>query len=172
VRLCRLILILRFRRVGFASSSGEIDPPSALLRRLPLIRDFVVHFQPLKCRGFRRIESKFANFFAEEISLFRMVVETACFDFVSPAFNFLWRFLYAGTVEPFYDFLVARSLLDLRLEIVAFHVFETEEHVIERTIEVIFADISRHQGAAFIDGAAKDCVTSDGEARTARGFFL
>jgi hypothetical protein len=74
-------------------------------------------------------------------------------------------------VEPFDDFRVARPLLDLRFEIVALHSFEAKEHVIERTIEVIFANISPNQGAAFIDRAAKDRITANADAWTARGFF-
>jgi hypothetical protein len=60
-----------------------------------------------------------------------MVVETACLHFVSPAFDFIRRFLFVGLIKPFHDFLVACALLDLRLEIVALHTFEAKEHVIE-----------------------------------------
>ena len=92
-----------------------------------------------------------------------MVVETAGLHFVSPAFDFLLRFLFAGLVEPFDHFLVACALLDLRFEIVSLHTFETKDNVIERTIEVIFANISRYQRATFIDCAAKNCVTANAE---------
>jgi len=36
---------------------------------------------------------------------------------------------------------------------------------------VILANISRHQGAAFIDCAAKNCVTANANPRTAWRFF-
>jgi hypothetical protein len=165
VRLCRLILI-------FAPSASWLpvvfaDPPCSNLRSSLGVRDSIVHFQPLERCRLRRIESEFLDLFAEEVALFRMVVETACLHFVSPGFDFLRRFLFAVLVEAFHDFLIACALFNLRFEIVAFHSFETEEHIIERTIEVILADISRYQRAAFIDCAAKNCVTANANPRTA-----
>jgi len=59
----------------------------------------------------------------------------------------------------------------LSFEIVALHNFETEEHVIERTSEMIFVDVPRHERAAFVDGAPKNGVAADSNARTARRFF-
>src|SRR6266487_3613672 len=139
--------------------------PSAKLRSLLPMRRSVVDLQPLEGRGLRGIEFEFLDLFAEEIALLRMVVETARLHFVSPTFDFLCRFLFAALIEPFGNFLVACALLDLRFEIVAFHTFETEEHVIERTIEVIFANISGHQRAAFIDRAAKNRIIANANAR-------
>ena len=135
------------------------------------MRRSIVDFQPLEGRGLRGIESEFLDLFGEEIALLRMVVETARLYLVSPAVDFLGRFLFAGLIEPFDHFLVACASLDLRFEIVAFHTLEREERVIQRTIEMIFANISRYQGAAFVDGTAKDCVTADANARTAWGLF-
>jgi hypothetical protein len=54
----------------------------------------------------------------------------------------------AVSIEPPDHFLIACAILDLRFEIVALHAFETKQRVIERTIEVIFANISRYQRAA------------------------
>jgi hypothetical protein len=59
----------------------------------------------------------------------------------------------------------------LRFEIVAFHTFETKEDVIERAIEVIFANISPNLGAAFIDGPTKYRITANADPWTARGLF-
>src|SRR5436190_2104168 len=72
--------------------------------------------------------------------------------------------------KPFNHFLIARALLDLRLEIIAFHAFEAKEHVIHRTIEMIFPDIARHESAAFVDRASKNRVATDPNAWTARRF--
>lgn len=136
-----------------------------------LVRDSVIDFQPLERCCFRGIEAEFFDLFAEELPLFRVIVEAARLDLVSPAFDFFGRFLFACLVEPFDHFLVARAPFGLRFEIVAFHTLETEERVIQRTIEVIFANVSRHQGTALIDRAAKDGVTANANARTARGLF-
>ena len=133
--------------------------------------DSVVDFQPLERCGFRGIEAEFLDLFAKEIAFFRMIVEAACLDLVSPMVDFVRRLLFARLMKPFDDFMVACALLDLRSEIVAFYTFETEEHVIERTIEVIFANISTYLGATLINRAAKDCVTANANARTAWGLF-
>src|SRR5437762_12731415 len=96
-----------------------------------------------------------------------MVVETAGLHFVSPAFDLLRRFLFAVLVEPFDHFMVDCALLDLRFEIVALHTFETKDDAIERTIEVIFANISRYQRATFIDCTSKKTVTANANQWTA-----
>jgi hypothetical protein len=114
------------------------------LRRLLRVGNSIVHFQPLERRRFRRIESEFLDLFAEELLLFGMIVKAACLNLISPAFDFLRCFLFACLVKPFDYFLVACALFDLRFEIVALHAFETKDHVIQRTIEVILANISRH----------------------------
>src|SRR6266480_4171867 len=134
------------------------------------VGDSIVDFQPLEGCRLRRIEPEFLDLFAEELALFRVIIETACLDLFGPTFDFLRRFLFAALIEPLDYFLVARALLDLRFEIVAFHAFETKEHVIQRTIEVIFPDIARHESAAFVDRASKNRVAADPNARTARRF--
>jgi hypothetical protein len=144
---------------------------SALLRSFLLMRDFVIDFQPLERSGFRGIQPEFLDLFAEVVALFRMLVETACLCFVSPTFNLFGHFLFATLIEPFHDFLVACALLDLHFEILALHTFETEEHIIERTVEVIFANISRYQSAALIDCATESCVTANADPRTTWRFL-
>ena len=94
------------------------------------------------------------------------------YDLVTPALDFFLRFLFAISVKPFNHFLIARALLDLRLEIIAFHAFEAKEHVIHRTIEMIFPDIARHESAAFVDRASKNRVAADPNPWTARRFPL
>ena len=127
MRLCRPILIFcALRWVGFPSSSGEADPPCGDLRGLLLIRDFIVRFQPLERCRFRRIESEFLDLFAEEILLFRMIVEAACLNLVSPAFDFLRRFFFRR-----FDLAIRTSPDRLRpvrfaLEILSPHAFDKE----------------------------------------------
>ena len=132
----------------------------------------IVHFQPFKRGRFFRIEPEFLDLFAEELLFFRMIVKAACLDLISPTFDFLRRFLCACLVEPFDYFLVACALLNLRFEIVTLYVLEAKEHVIQRTIEVIVADIPRHERATFIDGAAKNRIAANANARTSRRLFL
>ena len=100
-----------------------------------------------------------------------MVVETTRLYLLDPTFDFPRRFLFAAWIEPFDHLLVARALLNLGFEIVILHTFETEQHIIERTIEMMFADVPRHERAAFIDGAAKDGIAAYSNTRTPRVFL-
>src|SRR5439155_26631454 len=138
------------------------------LRRLLRVGDSVVDFKPLERCCLFRIEPEFFDLFAEELALFWMVVEAAGFHLLAPASDFLWRFLLAALIEPFDDFLVACSLLDLRFEIISPYAFESEKRVVEGAIEMVLADVPRHQCPAFVDRAAKNRVTRDADARTAR----
>jgi hypothetical protein len=90
--------------------------------------------------------------------------------FVAPPLDLSWGFLFAASVKPFDYFLVACALLDLRFEIVAFHSFETKKHVIERTIEMIFANVPSHERAAFVDRSAKYGIAANSNVRTTRRF--
>src|SRR5205814_6759586 len=96
-----------------------------------------------------------------ELTFLRVVVEAGRFGFLAPAFDLVRRFLFAIGVEPFRHLLIARAVLDLRFEIGAFDSFETEQRVIERTIEVVFADVARDQRRALVYGAAENGVTAD-----------
>jgi hypothetical protein len=113
------------------------------LRCLLRVRDSIVDFQPLECRGLDRIEVELLGLLAKEIARLRIVVETAGLHLFGPSSDFLRRFRLAALIEPFDNLLVACSLLDLRFEIISPYAFESEKHVIERTIEVILADIPR-----------------------------
>ena len=118
--------------------------PARHLRRLLRVRDSIVDFQPLECRGLDRIEVEILGLLAKEIALLRIVVETAGLHLFGPSSDFPGRFRLAALIQPCDDFSVACSLLDLSFEIVSLYAFESEEHVIERTIEVILTDVPGH----------------------------
>jgi len=100
-----------------------------------------------------------------------MVIEAARLHFLAPSFDCRRSFLLAALIEPFDYFLVARTLLDLRLKIRGRHTFETEKHIIERTIEVIFADVACNERAALVNCAPENGVAANANSRTARRFF-
>ena len=108
---------------------------------------------------------------AEELALFRMVVEAAGLNLFGPTFDFFWCFFLAALIEPFDHLLVACSLLDLRFEIISPYAFESEKRVVEGAIEMVFGDLPRHQCPAFVDRAAKNRVTPEANARAARRLF-
>jgi hypothetical protein len=74
-------------------------------------------------------------------------------------------------VEPVRHFLIGRAFLDFRFEIVALHALETEKHVIEGTIEMIFANVAAQQRATFVVGAAQNDVAANAHPRAARRFL-
>ena len=131
---------------------------------------FVIHLQPLEQGRFRWIKAERLYLLGKPIASFWIIVRPGRYDLVTPALDFFLRFLFAISVKPFNHFLIARALLNLRLEIIAFHPFEAKEHVIHRTIEMIFPDIARHESAAFVDRASKNRVAADPNAWTARRF--
>src|SRR5437764_8539674 len=131
---------------------------------------FVIHLQPLEQGRFRWIKAERLHLLGKPIASFRIIVRPGRYDLVAPALDLILRFLFAVSVKPFNHFLIARALLDLRLEIVAFHAFEAKEHVIHRTIEMIFPDVAGHESAAFVNRASKNRVAADANARTTRRF--
>src|SRR5213594_572058 len=94
-----------------------------------------------------------------------------CRDFIAPALDFVRHLLLAIAIEPFHHFLIASAIFDLRFEIGPLHAFEAEERVVERTIEMVFADVAGDEGAAFVERAPKNCVTANADAWTARCFL-
>src|SRR5207244_5963768 len=153
----------RIRRRARSSKFG--------LGRFLGVAGFVVRFEPIERGRLRRIESELLTFFGEILALLRIVVETGGFHFVAPAFDFLRRFLFAVCVEPFRHLLVACAVLDLRFEIGALYSLESEERVVERTIEMVFANIARHERAALVDRAPENGVTANPDPRPAWRFL-
>src|SRR5205823_14879760 len=129
------------QKISTRRSSPKIDNSFCVLCRCLPVGDFVVQFQPLERCGLGWIEPEFSGLLAEEIALFRIVVESVHFHFLAPACDFFRPFLFAIAVEPFNHFLIARSVFNLGFEIVTLHALETEQRVIERAIKVIFTDV-------------------------------
>jgi len=92
-------------------------------------------------------------------------------DFLAPGALFLLAFRRPAAIDPFRDFIIVRASLDERFEIMAFNTFEPEKHVIERTIEMVFADVAPKERTTFIDRAAQNDVAAQTRFRTARRFF-
>ena len=127
---------------------------------------FVVSVQPIEQSRFLGIEPKRFGLFHKPFPLFGVIVWARSFNFIAPAPDFLGCLLLTGLIEPFRHLLIAGAIFDLRLEICSRHTFKTEQRVIERTIEMVFPDISCDQCPAFINGAAEDSVTANSDSRT------
>lgn len=143
----------------------------ANLRCLLRVRDSIVDFEPFECRRLLRLEPEFPGRFDKEITLLQVVVETTGFHFLAPAPDLRRRFLLAGLIKPFDYFFVAGTLLNLRPEIFSLHAFKFKEHAVQRTVKMILADVPGDVRAAFVDGAAKNGIATNANARTARCFF-
>src|SRR6476646_8586513 len=150
-------------------------PPPLNLSRRKLRRFFVAHFvvglQPIEqwCRFW--IEAERLQLLDVPVTFLRIVVIIYFQHFLTPSALFLLAFPRPAAINPFRDFIIARAGLDERLEIVALNPLETEEHVIERTIEMIFPDVAPKQRTAFIDRATHNGVTAHTRFRTARWFL-
>src|ERR1700736_6707425 len=121
------------------SSSRKIDNYCLALRRF-LVAHPVVNFEPIEQCRLSWIEPERFHLLDEPVAPLRIIVGICRRDLVAPAFDFIRRFLLAIGIQPLRHLLVARAALDLRLEIRAFYSLKPEEHIIERTIEMVFAD--------------------------------
>src|SRR6478736_6357374 len=150
-------------------------PPPLNLSRRKLRRFFVAHFvvglQPIEqwCRFW--IEAERFQLLDVPVAFLRIVVIIYLQHFLTPGALFLLAFRSPAAMDPFRDFIIARAGLDERFEIIALNALETKEHVIERTIEMVFADIAPKQRPTFIVRAAQNDITPLPRFRTALRFF-
>src|SRR5947209_11095883 len=143
---------------------------TATLGRL-LVARLIVGLEPIEESRLLRLELVNRHLLDEPVALFGIVVRVRFLNFITPRFHFFRRFFIAVVIEPFCHFLIARALLHRCLEIVALHALEPKEHVIERTIEMIFADVSPEKRAAVVISSRQNRVAPDSRPRTARRFL-
>src|SRR5882757_5054380 len=150
-------------------------PPPLNLSRRKLRRFFVAHLvvglQPIKQRCRFWIEAERLQLLYVPVAFLRIVIRIYFQHFLTPDSLFLLAFRSPAAINPFRDFIIARAGLDERFEISALNALETKERVIERTIEMVFADIAPKQRPTFIDRAAQNDVTAHPRFRTVRRFF-
>src|SRR5205823_6585541 len=150
-------------------------PPTFNLIRRKLRRFFVAHLvvglQPIKQRCRFWIEAERFQLLDVPVAFLRIVIRICLQHFLTPSAPFLLAFRRPAAIDPFRDFIIAGASLDERFEIIALNALEPEEHVIERTIEMIFADVAPKQRTAFIDRAPQNGVAAHPRFRTARRFL-
>src|SRR6266566_7177591 len=150
-------------------------PPTFNLTRRKLRRFFVAHLvvglQPIKQRCRFWIEAERFQLLDVPVAFLRIVIRIYFQHFLTPSAPFLLAFRRPAAINPFRDFIIARAGLDERFEISALNALEAKQHVIERTIEMVFADIAPKQGTAFIDRAPENGVAADTRFRTPRRFL-
>lgn len=131
----------------------------------------IIDFKPVEERCFHRVEAERSKLFFEPIALFRIMVRVVRFDVVAPSLDLFRRFSSSVAVDPLHHLVVASTLLDLGFKLVARYAFETKEHVVEGTVEVVLAEVAPDQGTAFIKGPSQNGVAADANPRTS-GRFL
>ena len=82
-------------------------------------------------------------------------------DPVIPGCELIGRAGSAMRTDPFGDLVVAVALGDIGLKIRTLEALPAEEHVIERAIEMIFADSAEEERAALVYSASEDVETAD-----------
>ena len=78
----------------------------------------------------------------------------------------------AMLIEPRNDLRILRTVAEQFPHILSIHAFETEEHVIEWTVEVKIARRPVEFGPAFVEATGQNCITAQPNARTPRRFQI
>src|SRR6202044_3839510 len=100
----------------------------------------VVRFKPVERTIRLRIQSEPEAILNEEFALFWVFHRAADFHFIGPDFDFNRRFRRAVGLQPSaYVFIIFRGL-DGGFELFAIDALETEEHIVQRAIIMIFAE--------------------------------
>jgi hypothetical protein len=136
-----------------------------------LIARLVVDLEPIEERRLRWIQTVRLDLLLEPLAPLRIIIRAGSFDFIAPGFHFFRRFLFAVAIKPFRHLFVTGALLHFRFEVVAFHAFEAKEHVVERAIEMVFANVPGDEGATFIERPSQNCVAANAHPRTAWWFL-
>ena len=74
-------------------------------------------------------------------------------------------------IDPLRDLLVAGARFHKRFEVVPLKALESEQHVVERTIKMVIADVPPEQGTAFVDRSPEYDVTAHLHLGAARRFL-
>jgi hypothetical protein len=131
----------------------------------------VIRFKPVeRCVRFR-IQSELGAVLNEVSALFRILHQAAGFHFIRPRFDFSRRLFRAVGLQPSADIFIIFRGLNGGFELAAINALETEEHVVQRTIIMIFAECTCEAGAAFVNSAAGYRESGDTFARAVRGLF-
>src|SRR3984957_20597494 len=131
----------------------------------------VVRFKPVERAALLRIQSELLAFLSEESALLRILHHAAGLHFIRPCFDFGRSFRRAVGLQPGADIFIIFRGLNGGIELAAVDAFESEEHVVQWTIVMIFAQLTGDAGAAFIRGAVGDGESCDAFAWAVRGLL-
>ena len=155
-----------FHKFGLALAESK-----KVLRRLAAEARVVVRFEPVERAGCLRIQPELGAVLHEVSALFGILHHAAGFHFIRSDFDFGRRSCRAVRLQPGADIFILFRGLNGCFELRAVDALETEKHVVQRTIIMIFAQCSCQAGAAFVHGTAGDGESGDTFTRAVRGLF-
>ncbi len=116
----------------------------------------IVGIEPVE-RGARLgIDPNLLAVLNEECPTLRIFAHAAGFQAIRPRLDFHSRFWRAVRLQPGADLLIIRRGRNRRCELLFGNALEAEEHIVQRTIVMIFPKFSRQIGAAFVNGPSRN----------------
>jgi CheY-like chemotaxis protein len=136
-----------------------------------LERNRVVHLEPVEQRRGFRLQADFRALAREPFFFLGDVVRIPSFHAFAPRGNFIRGLGRSIRIEPINDLLVSGAGGEQLFHFIGLHAFEFKEHLVERTSEVIFANVAGKAGAALVDGAGEQGITAEAGTGTAGSFL-
>lgn len=131
----------------------------------------IVRFEPVEGAIRLWIQPELGAVLNEGTATLRIFHRAARFHLIRPGFDFERRFRGAVGLQPGADILIIGRGLNSGFELLAGDALEVEEHIVQRTIVMIFAQRPRQAGATFVNGTADDRESGQALARAVRGLF-
>jgi len=140
-------------------------------RRLLFEARLIVCLEQIESGACFSNEAEYRAVVNESIPLLVRLHGTAGLHFIGPCFNFRRRLRMTMRKQPCADFFVGLGGFHGGFELLARYAFEREEHVIQRTIVMIFTQGSGCAGSALVYSATGDGKACDTVARAVRSFM-
>ena len=155
----------------FRARNPALSESNTASRGLVFEAGAVIRVEPVESARLLRVQTEFGTVLNEVSALFRILHHAAGFQLIRPGFDFSRGLGRAVCQQPRPDVLIIFRGLDRGLELVAVDALETEEHVVQRAIVVIFAQLPGHAGTALVSGTAGNDKAGVAIARAVRSLF-
>jgi hypothetical protein len=131
----------------------------------------VVLVEPVERRARFRIQSELGTILNEVGALFWVIHHAFSLNSVRPGLDLSRRPLCAVGLQPIPDLFISFRSSNDCFELLAIDSLEAEEHVVQRTIVMIFTERPGQAGAAFVNGPTRDGEPADAFTRAVRSLF-
>jgi hypothetical protein len=150
---------------------SQVWPEVKMLRGRAFEARAVIRFQPVERGALLWIQPELGAVLNEVSALLRIFHRAASFHFVRPRFDFQRCLLCSVGLQPGANVFIIFRSLNRGFELAAVDALETEKHVVQRAVIMIFAELARQAGAAFVNRAAGDGESGDAFTRAVRSLF-